>query len=179
MMNVNDSMPNTGSGQFAGTQSGAGYYPGMGDFSQGFPQYAPQTMPGFPGQGFPQGYMQGFPQSFPQTAPPAGAFPGFSTAGPGIGGTPVSPAVQGQLPVEQSYIENILRLNLGKMVTLYMTYENNSQWNAKVFRGILEAAGRDHIVISDPKTGMRFLLLMINLDYATFDEELNYSYPIR
>jgi len=79
--------------------------------------------------------------------------------------------------MEQSFIENILRLNLGKMATLYMTYENNSEWNAKIFKGRLEAAGRDHIIISDPSTGMRYLLLMVNLDYITFDEELNYYYP--
>ena len=83
------------------------------------------------------------------------------------------------LPLEESYIENILRLNLGKMATIYMTYENNSEWNAKIFKGKLEAAGRDHIIISDPVTGMRFLLLMVNLDYITFDEQLNYTYPFR
>lgn len=82
-------------------------------------------------------------------------------------------------PIEESYIENILRLNLGKMATIYMTYENNRDWNAKIFKGRLEAAGRDHIIISDPVTGMRFLLLMVNLDYITFDEELNYAYPFR
>ncbi|WP_420826814.1 spore coat protein GerQ [Chengkuizengella sediminis] len=80
----------------------------------------------------------------------------------------------GQLPMEVSYIENILRLNLGKEAMIYMTYENNSEWNAKVFKGVLEAAGRDHIVISDRDTGKRYLLLMVNLDYITFDEELNY-----
>lgn len=85
--------------------------------------------------------------------------------------------VPGQLPAEQSFIENILRLNLGKVATIYMTFENNSQWNAKVFKGKLEAAGRDHIIISDPQTGMRYLLLMVNLDYITFDEPLQYYYP--
>jgi spore germination protein Q len=58
-----------------------------------------------------------------------------------------------------------------------MTYENNREWNAKIFKGRLEAAGRDHIIISDPATGTRYLLLMVNLDYATFDEELQYTYP--
>ncbi|GGJ82995.1 hypothetical protein GCM10007063_01860 [Lentibacillus kapialis] len=85
--------------------------------------------------------------------------------------------VQGMLPMEQSYIENILRLNEGKRATVYMTFENNQEWNAKVFRGIIEAAGRDHIILSDPQTGKRYLLLMIYLDYVTFDEELNYEYP--
>lgn len=87
-------------------------------------------------------------------------------------GTTVAPPV-----IEESYIENILRLNRGKFGTFYMTYENNSEWNAKIFQGIIEAAGRDHIVISNPNTGERFLLLMINLDYVTFNEPIEYSYP--
>lgn len=81
--------------------------------------------------------------------------------------------------VEESYVENILRLNRGKMATFYMTYENNSQWNAKIFKGIIEAAGRDHIIISDPATGMRFLLLTLNLDYVTFDGPIAYEYPFQ
>ncbi|MGD6802308.1 spore coat protein GerQ [Rossellomorea vietnamensis] len=83
----------------------------------------------------------------------------------------------GQLPVEESYIENILRLNKGKVATVYMTFENNREWNAKIFKGIIEAAGRDHLILSDPQTGMRYLLPMIYLDYITFDEEIEYEYP--
>lgn len=77
---------------------------------------------------------------------------------------------------EQSYIENILRLNLGKIVSVYMNFEN-SQWGSKIFKGKLEAAGKDHIIISDPSNNMRYLLLTIYLDYVTFDEEINYYYP--
>ncbi|WP_253944896.1 spore coat protein GerQ [Paenibacillus sp. NEAU-GSW1] len=80
---------------------------------------------------------------------------------------------------EESYVENILRLNRGKMASFYMTYENNREWNAKIFRGIIEAAGRDHIIISDPSTGMRYLLLTLNLDYVTFDGPINYEYPFQ
>ena len=83
---------------------------------------------------------------------------------------------QTQSPDEQSYIENILRLNLGKMVSVYMNFEN-SQWGSKVFKGRLEAAGKDHIIISDPQTETRYLLLSIYLDYITFEEEINYYYP--
>ncbi|WP_456273003.1 spore coat protein GerQ [Bacillus sp. AK031] len=89
----------------------------------------------------------------------------------------VAQPLPGQLPLEESYIENILRLNKGKVATVYMTFENNREWNAKVFKGIIEAAGRDHIVLSDPQTGMRYLLPMIYLDYITFDEEIEYEYP--
>lgn len=82
-----------------------------------------------------------------------------------------------QLPTnprqEESYIENILRLNRGKLGTFYFTFENNKEWNAKVITGYIEAAGRDHVIISDPN-GKRYLMLMIYLDYVTFDEEINY-----
>jgi spore germination protein Q len=121
----------------------------------------------------------------PQTQPmqaqmPMSTTPPMVPAGsaiPGVPSTLPAPTIPGLAPLEQSYIENILRFNLGKVGTFYMTYENNTQWNAKIFKGKLEAAGRDHIIISDVKTGMRYLLLMVNLDYVTFDEELNYTSP--
>lgn len=104
----------------------------------------------------------------------AGATPPAVTNGsfiPSTGTTLPAP------PREESYVENILRMNLGKVGTFYMTYENNSEWNAKIFKGVVEAAGRDHIIISDPATGKRYLLLTLNLDYVTFDEPLNYTLP--
>lgn len=83
-----------------------------------------------------------------------------------------------ELPMEQSYIENILRLNRGKMATVYMSFDGSkNSYEPTVFKGIVEAAGRDHIVLSDPETGMRYLLLMVFLNYVTFDEEIAYSYP--
>lgn len=85
--------------------------------------------------------------------------------------------IPGMLPLEQSYIENILRLNKGKLATFYLTFEGNSQWNAKTFTGRIEAAGRDHIILSQPETGRRVLLLMVYLDYVIFEEEINYEYP--
>lgn len=86
----------------------------------------------------------------------------------------ISAGNQGMLPIQESYIENILRLNRGKQATVYMSFENRDQ---QTFKGVIEAAGRDHIILSDPRTGKRYLLLMIYLDYVTFDEEINYSYP--
>jgi len=118
-------------------------------------------------------YGMGGQSQYPMTPqmPSGTSIPGVTPGGA------TQPTLPGQLPLESSYIENILRLNLGKRATIYMTFENNTQWNAKIFKGIIEAAGRDHIIISDPQTGMRYLLLMVNLDYITFDEELNYTYP--
>lgn len=77
---------------------------------------------------------------------------------------------------ESSYIENILRLNLGKTVSVYMNFEN-SQWGSKIFKGVLEAAGKDHIIISDPNNNTRYILLSIYLSYITFEDEINYYYP--
>ncbi|TQS72118.1 spore coat protein GerQ [Ornithinibacillus gellani] len=77
------------------------------------------------------------------------------------------------LPMEQSYIENILRLNRGKPAHVYMTFEGQQQ---KVFTGTIEGAGRDHIILQETKTGKWLLLLMIYLDYVTFDEQINYTY---
>ncbi|RDW20506.1 spore coat protein GerQ [Oceanobacillus chungangensis] len=85
-----------------------------------------------------------------------------------------TPGGQGQLPLQQSYIENILRLNRGKLATVHMTFPGDDH---KTFKGIIEAAGRDHIILSEPSTGRRVLLLMVYLDYVTFDEEINYAYP--
>ena len=78
------------------------------------------------------------------------------------------------LPSEQSYIENILRINKGKRVEIYMTFPDASDKD-KIFVGIIEQAGRDHIILSDPTTGKWYLLLMIYVDYIKFDEKINYS----
>ena len=79
---------------------------------------------------------------------------------------------------ESSYIENILRLNLGKIVSVYMNFEN-SQWGSKIFKGVIKAAGKDHIVLKDLQSETRYLLLMVYLNYITFDESIEYEYPYR
>ena len=78
------------------------------------------------------------------------------------------------IPFEQSYIENIRRVNKGKLINIYMTFPDSVEWRDKVFTGILEQSGRDHIIISDPKTGKWQLLLMIYVSYITFEETINY-----
>ena len=77
---------------------------------------------------------------------------------------------------ENSYIENILRMNLGKHATIYMNFEN-SQWGSKVFKGELVGAGRDHILLKDDQTNLTYLLLRVYLSYITFDEDIEYEYP--
>ncbi|WP_246203810.1 spore coat protein GerQ [Pallidibacillus pasinlerensis] len=140
------------------------------------PAYRQQQQPMMP-------FQQGGGFQFGQTQQPPGfqpAFPpipsGAQIQTPGTGTTGINPP--GMLPIEQSYIENILRLNKGRLVTVYMAFEGSTEWNSKVFRGIIEAAGRDHLILSDPETGYRYLLPMIYFNYAVFEEEIEYEYPL-
>lgn len=79
------------------------------------------------------------------------------------------------LPMEQSYIENILRLNKGKKVRVHMTFPDSNEFRDREFVGIIEESGRDHIILSEPSTGRWQLLLMIYVDFISFDEKINYS----
>jgi spore germination protein Q len=139
---------------------------------QGFQPYTgaagqQQGAPGVPSGG----------QSF-YPAPGAQGFPQFPPAGAGqVAGAQATPPPQGMLPIEQSYIENILRLNKGKLCTVFATFEGNNKWNAKEFTGIIEAAGRDHVILSDPQVGTRWLIPMVAVDYIQFPEEIEYEYP--
>ena len=78
------------------------------------------------------------------------------------------------LTAEQSYIENILRLNKGKKARFHITVPGSAEWQDRVFDGIIEQAGRDHIIVSNPTTGEWYLILMIYLDFVTFDESINF-----
>ena len=75
---------------------------------------------------------------------------------------------------EQSYIENILRLNKGKRARFHVTVPGSIEWQDRVFDGIIEQSGKDHIIVSNPNTGEWYLVLMIYLDFVTFEEPINY-----
>lgn len=80
-----------------------------------------------------------------------------------------------EIPMEQSYIENILRLNKGKKATVYVSFSDSVEWRDKKFTGIIEQAGRDHIVLNDPTSGKWYLILMIYLNYVEFEEKIKYG----
>lgn len=99
-----------------------------------------------------------FPSGTPQ---PTSGTPGTTTAFPAR---------------EQSYIENILRLNRGKPGNFHFSFEHAvaPQGNTLNIRGVVEAAGRDHVILRELNTDHRFLMPMIYFDYAEFDEQMNY-----
>lgn len=78
--------------------------------------------------------------------------------------------------VEEFYIENILCLNWGKIVIIYMIFENSKEWGLKIFCGVIEVVGWDYIIFSDLKLGICYLFLIIYFDYIIFDEEIVYMY---
>ncbi|MEG0022036.1 MAG: spore coat protein GerQ [Bacilli bacterium] len=102
----------------------------------------------------------------------------FFPGGPIYGGNQIPPSqpTLPDLPFEQSYIENILRLNKGKKVCIYTSYPDSNEWKDRKFKGIIEESGRDHIIISDPTTGKWYLVLMIYVNYIEFDEKINYNH---
>ncbi len=138
-----------------------------------YPYGYPYSQPYYPTT-YPYYYPQAAaPTMMPMTTAPTSMPTPTTAAAPATAG----PSIPGMLPIEESYIENILRLNRGKTATVYATFENNREWNAKVFRGVIEAAGRDHVILSDQQTGTRYLLPMIYVDYVTFEGEIAYEYP--
>ncbi|MGI6729449.1 MAG: spore coat protein GerQ [Bacilli bacterium] len=122
------------------------YQQPWGQFGPGIPvnPFGAQAGQSFPGMNVPF-----FPQQFPQ--------------GP-VGGAQF---------FEQSFIENILRLNRGKTAVVYMNFEG-SQWGSKIFKGEILEAGRDHLILRDNQTNTTYLLLMIYLSYVTFEGDIDY-----
>ncbi|KGR85742.1 spore gernimation protein GerQ [Lysinibacillus odysseyi 34hs-1 = NBRC 100172] len=108
------------------------------------------------------------PQNVPQQ------FPGQQFPGQQMPGQQMQPQTVAQFR-EESYIENIFRLNRGKPGTFYFSFDQPVDGsNTKGVRGVVEAAGRDHVILRELRTNHRFLFPMIYFDYAEFDEELAY-----
>lgn len=77
------------------------------------------------------------------------------------------------LPMEQSYIENILRLNKGAHVNVYASFPDSTIWRDKMFDGVIREAGRDHLVMSF-EDGKWVLIPAIYINYIEFDEKIIY-----
>ena len=76
------------------------------------------------------------------------------------------------IPQKELLVEEVLKLNKGKKVTVYMIFPNTIE---KEFKGILEVTGKDHIALSEPSTGNFHILPFNYIEYITFDENINYS----
>ena len=83
-----------------------------------------------------------------------------------------TPVVQSQ---EQSYIENILRLNKNKKVKLFASYPDSNEWRDRIYDGIIEQAGKDHVIMSSPSLGDWYLIPLIYVNWVEFEEPINYT----
>lgn len=88
----------------------------------------------------------------------------------------LSTAPIGNVDMEQSYIENILRLNKGRKVNAYVSFPDSTEWKNKIFSGLIEEAGKDHLIIKEVTTGKWYLIRILYLDYVEFMEPINYSH---
>lgn len=77
---------------------------------------------------------------------------------------------------EQSYIENILRLNKGRKVKAYVSFPDSTEWKNSIFTGLVEEAGKDHLIIRDNMNGNWYLIRLLYLDYVEFMEPINYDH---
>ena len=75
---------------------------------------------------------------------------------------------------EQSYIENILRMNKGKKCKVFASFPDSTEWRDRIYDGIIEQAGKDHLVMSSPETGDWYLIPLIYFNWVEFEEPINY-----
>ena len=78
-------------------------------------------------------------------------------------------------PMEQSYIENILRNNIGKKVRVHASFSDSVEWRDRIFDGLIEHAGRDNLIINDVENNKSYLILMVYVDFVEFDEKIIYA----
>ena len=89
-----------------------------------------------------------------------------------------SQTTQSSLPspiAAQTYLENILRLNIGKLGTFYFTYTGSTDWRDRAYKGTIEQVGRDHFIVRDPKNQKYYIFQFVYFVWAEFDEPLNFN----
>lgn len=70
------------------------------------------------------------------------------------------------------YADNIFQMNIGKNVSVYMSYPDSVEWRDRVFTGTIRSAGRDYLLLES--NGIWTLLWMIYINYAIFEETVSY-----
>ena len=74
---------------------------------------------------------------------------------------------------QNDYAENLLKENIGKTIEVYVSFSDSVEWRDSIFRGKLEDAGRDYLLIYDQTSNKRYLLWNFYLDYIVFEGDVN------
>ena len=72
-------------------------------------------------------------------------------------------------------IENILRLNKGKKAKVFCSFPDSNEWRDRIYDGIIEQSGKDHLVMSSPERGDWYLIPMIYVNWVEFEEPINFK----
>ena len=74
---------------------------------------------------------------------------------------------------QRDYAENLFKANIGKRLEVYVSFSDSIEWRDSIFKGILEDAGRDFLLIRDENSNKRYVLWNVYLDYVVFEGEVN------
>ncbi|MFC7441204.1 spore coat protein GerQ [Laceyella putida] len=72
---------------------------------------------------------------------------------------------------ERRFSEDLMQANVGRRITVYLTYDGSQQWRDLTFSGVLRQVGRDYFMIREQNSGRDMMFLNINLDYVVFEDE--------
>lgn len=75
--------------------------------------------------------------------------------------------------MEQSYIENILRNNIGKKVRVHASFSDSIEWRDRVFTGKIVHSTREYTLLKNEQNSEWYVLPSIYLNYVIFNEEVN------
>ena len=73
-----------------------------------------------------------------------------------------------------NYLDIIMSKNRGKRARLFVSFPGSSEWQDKLFEGIIENVSRDSIVISNSSNGEWIIIPIIYLDYITMEGPIIY-----
>lgn len=73
---------------------------------------------------------------------------------------------------KQDNLENILKINKGKRINAYISFNNSSEWQNKIISGIIENVGSNYLAMSVPSNNYWYLVKIENLDYIEFMEKI-------
>lgn len=76
---------------------------------------------------------------------------------------------------EQSYIENILRQNIGNIAKIYASFPDSNEWRDKMYEAVIEDAGKDHVILYSKKLDDWYLIPLIYIDWVEFETRINFT----
>ena len=65
-------------------------------------------------------------------------------------------------------------MNKGKKCKVFASFPDSTEWRDRIYDGIIEQAGKDHLVMSSPETGDWYLIPLIYFNWVEFEEPINY-----